>query len=200
MKTMTCLFFVLASCQIFAQNDKSVGPCSPVTGDATNQREKTLNKYKNGPAKFDPAKKATVIPFAKIVTAARENDSSKFKVGEYVQVEGYLVEFTEEGPESCNCHKANASAKTGDVHIYIGATASAPKDKCMVVEITPAFKALHPNYESMLIKGKKVTVTGYFLYDYLHNQNSVNYCTDCSKANEVWRKTCWEIHPVIKIM
>lgn len=60
--------------------------------------------------------------------------------------EGYLINAILEGGESCNCGKADADLKTGDVHMYVGLTKTAKLKDCIVVEITPAFKKKYSNY------------------------------------------------------
>jgi hypothetical protein len=69
-----------------------------------------------------------------------------------------------------------------------------------VVEITPSYKALHKNVMDSLklLKNQKVTIRGYLFYDSEHERNSINYCKTCTSKN-VWRKSCWEIHPITYI-
>jgi hypothetical protein len=131
------------------------------------------------------------------------HDEDSFTEGTYVEInDAYLMEFKEQGAEDCNCHLADASKGTGDVHIYLctlSNLATAYKKYSLVVEITPSYKTLHPNYKMELkaLKGKKVTVRGYLFYDE-HQGNSINYCKKCNDKS-LWRKTCWEIHPVTYI-
>lgn len=167
----------------------------PPYGSATDEREQKLNVRKNHPANM-PNTAPQQLPLNMLITRSHQADINNFKEGAYVSVVGYLLSFKEEGPESCNCGLANASKKTGDVHIYLGLTPTADKKNCIVVEITPAFKKLHPNYQTYLKNGSKIKVTGYLVYDFIHERNAVNTCTTCT---DVWRKTCWEIHPIIQI-
>jgi len=113
-----------------------------------------------------------------------------------VVIEGFLISFEEEGPESCNCNKATKAKKNGDVHMYLALVKNAPKKNCIVIEITPNFKKKHPDYQNLFQKNARVRVTGYLLYDYLHEANAFTTCTSC---NNVWRKTCWEVHPITKL-
>lgn len=171
------------------------GPC-PNYGSATKPKEKKLNIAKNRSVTVSSSKKADYIPLNELITTRRKEDSALYTNGMYVYTEGFLISFEEEGPESCNCNMANKKAKNGDVHMYLGLVNNAPKKNCIVVELTPAYKKKHPDYATQLIKGQKVRIFGYMLYDYLHRGQSFNTCKSC---NGVWRKTCWEIHPVTAI-
>jgi hypothetical protein len=157
---------------------------------------KKLNIYKNQSAKIDEDKDAEELALNKLITSKNKDDSKNWMEGAYVVTEGYLISFEEEGGESCNCGLADAQDKTGDVHIYVGLVKNAPKSKCIIVEITPAYKKLHSDYETSLEKNRKIRITGYLLYDYKHAANAGTVCKVCTN---VWRKTCWEIHPVTEI-
>ncbi len=187
MKTFFLCVLLLSSCYCFSQ-------CPP-EGSAKNPKEQALNVEKNKPilaTRMLPKK----IALNRIIKKVNKPDHDKFTEGDYVSVTGYIVDFKEEGGESCNCGKAEKSKKTGDVHINFGLVPDAAKKNCMIVEITPSFKKSHPDYETLLQKGGKVTITGYLLYDFLHEASSLSTCTSCANA---WRKTCWEIHPIASI-
>ena len=170
------------------------GPCPP-EGSATTERLQALNILKNKPAER-PTTEPAEWHIEQVINAEPHDDKHDFKNGELAQLKGYLVSFKEEGPESCNCKLGNAREKTGDVHMYIGLAPDAPKNECVVVEITPAFKKLHPDYEKYLQNNTPITVTGYLLYDVEHTSQAANTCKSCGS---VWRKTCWEIHPIVDI-
>jgi len=91
---------------------------------------------------------------------------------------------------------ARKSKKDGDVHMYLGLKQNALKKNCIVVEITPAFKKKHPDYAALLTKNAMVKITGFLLYDFIHEKDAVTTCASCDGA---WRKTCWEIHPVTAV-
>jgi hypothetical protein len=188
MKTIYLLINIL----FFSLNGFS--QCPP-EGSATNPEEQHLNVEKNKSSKI---KRTTpeIIPLRNIIIKNPKPDRRKFIEETYVSITGFIIDFVEEGKETCNCGKASKKMKTGDMHINLGLVADAAKKNCMIVEITPSFKKLHPDYATMLQKGNKVTVTGYLIYDFLHEGQSLSTCTSCKGA---WRKTCWEIHPVVKI-
>ena len=173
----------------YAQN-----PCPP-EGSATDPVRRQLNINKNQSAAV-PKKKAVAWDIKQVINADMHDDKNDFEVNAYVTLNGYLVSFKEEGPESCNCKEADAGDKTGDVHIYIGLHPDAPKNECVVVEITPDFKRLHPDYEKYLHNNVPITITGYLLYDLEHRPQATNTCNKCTTT---WRKTCWEIHPITAI-
>lgn len=161
-----------------------------------NKKEKELNVLKNYDVEINNSN-AVFWNLDNILNSPRHDDENEFNNGRYVYAEGYIIDTEEQGPESCNCHNGDADLRTGDVHIYFSNNTDAEKSECIVVEVTPKYKKLHPNYETQLIKNKKIKIYGYLLYDYIHERNSVNKCKTCGK--NVWRKTCWEIHPIVKI-
>jgi len=180
---------ILLFIQIF-----SYGQC-PKYGSATHKKEQDLNRQKNKSSRV-PRFAAGKLPLRQIITSTKEDDDDKYWPGSYIFTEGYLVAFEEQGPESSNCKESTKTDKNGDVHMFIGLVPNAVKRNCMIVEVTPSFKQLHPNYDFSTMKKQKVRVYGYLMYDFEHTGNSVNYCKSCRL---VWRKTCWEIHPVTKI-
>ena len=65
----------------------------------------------------------------------------------------------------------------------------------MICEITPKYIGRDTiDFKSKI--GKKVRITGYLFYDLEHRHNAINTCNTCTN---VWRASCWEIHPVCKI-
>lgn len=132
-----------------------------------------------------------------VIKASRHNDKKDFSEDLYVYIQGYIVDFDEQGPEPCNCNKASKDLKNGNVRVYIGLKPRARKHNCVVAEITPDFKRLYPNYEKHLIKGSKVKVAGYLIYDLQYKENTTN--TSTKRRRDLWRKTNWEIHPIVNI-
>lgn len=170
-------------------------PC-PKYGDATTPDKKKLNVFKNAGVTVSASRTPETLPLKNLLPSGKRKDRNLYLDGAYVVTEGYLVSFEEEGGESCNCQKAKKSKKNGDVHMYVGLKKDALKKNCIVVEITPAFKKKHPDYATMLEENSKVRITGFLLYDFIHEKDAINTCSSCSGA---WRKTCWEIHPVTEI-
>jgi hypothetical protein len=168
----------------------------PKSGSAKRDKEKKLNIAKNKSVTVSSSKIPVFIPLDSLVTTVKQEDEDWFENGTYVYTEGYLINAIEEGGESCNCEEGNASQKTGDVHMYLGLTKAAKTKNCLVVEITPAFKKKYPDYEKYLTLKKKIRVTGYLLYDFIHRKDALMTCKKCTK---IWRNNCWEIHPITKL-
>ncbi len=189
MKYILIIVFIFIQGFLFAQ------PC-PKYGNSTTAEKRKLNTLKNAGVNVSSARIPQLLPLKNLITSKKRKDRNLYADGAYVYTEGYLISFEEEGPEACNCGKAKASLKNGDVHMYIGPKKDALKKDCIVVEITPAFKKKHPDYETLLEENIMVRITGYLLYDFIHEKDAINTCISCLKA---WRRTCWEIHPITDI-
>lgn len=188
------LFFSLIS---FSFSISTIGqpPC-PKWGSATKPKEKKLNIAKNKSITVSSSKIPDFVPLDSLISSSKQEDSTWFTVGRYIYTEGYLINAIQEGGESCNCGQADATLKTGDVHMYLGLTKTAKPKNCIIIEITPAFKKKYSNYENYLTPKKKIRVTGFLLYDFIHRTNAFMTCKKCTK---IWRNNSWEIHPITKI-
>jgi hypothetical protein len=105
-----------------------------------------------------------------------------------MRVTGYLIAAKESGPESCNGYIDSLR----DYHIWIGDSSTAGKASSLVVEVTPRWKAIHPEwrlqyFNALARQHAKVRVTGWLMWDEEH-------------ANEIdhSRASCWEVHPITK--
>lgn len=175
----------------------SIGqPNCPKSGSAKTQKQKQLNIEKNKSVTVSSSKTPEFLPLNDMVSSTKKDDTDWFTSGTYIVTEGFLINAIEEGPESCNCGTADAKLKNGDVHMYLGLTKTAKPRNCIIIEITPAFKKKHPNYENLLTLKKKIRVTGFLLYDFIHRGDALMTCKGCKK---VWRNNSWEIHPITKI-
>jgi len=110
-----------------------------------------------------------------------------------------ILEEKDGGLESTNCH----SSVYKDTHIYV---VNNPNEKskanAMVVEVTPRLREKMIDWTTKGLKsfvGKYVVIDGYLFCDSEHKQNSK---ADSPKGGNIWRSTCYEIHPVtgIKIL
>jgi hypothetical protein len=107
-----------------------------------------------------------------------------------IVIDGYLAGARQEGPESPNCHGADASFR--DFHIWLTKTAGEDRTNSIVVEMTPAVRAQHGNWNTELlgriVRDKdKVRVSGWLMLDPEHPDQ-------VGKT----RGTIWEIHPVMR--
>lgn len=122
-------------------------------------------------------------------TAADMATVSHFE-GLPLSIEGYLAGSRQEGPESPNCHGADASFR--DFHIWLTQHAGEDRSRAIVVEMTPALRAQHHNWETerlgqIMRAKKKVRVSGWLLLD-----------PDHPDQVRKTRGTIWEIHPIIR--
>ncbi|HNP21782.1 MAG TPA: hypothetical protein PKM63_22290 [Panacibacter sp.] len=150
-----------------------------------------LNKLKNRgktPTDIDES-----ISLADIL--APGNDRNRFSNNKAIKITGFIFNAKAGGTEDCNCFYGKEDFI--DTHIEIALSAGeTDKKKVMVVEITPRFKALHPEWRTnkiLALKGKKVTITGWMFFDEKHWQNSKN---SNPRGTNLYRATAWEIHPV----
>ena len=182
MKKITTLLLLCVSTLLYSQTK----PCS-IYGSAKNHSDSIANSQKNRTIKIKKVKN-------KISLNDLLNDSGVLSPDSFVCITGYVVEIKKGGTESCNCGATDDSLQ--DIHLYIGPTPNTQKEECIIVEITPRFKKLNPKFDIKQFTGNKVNVYGYLFYDKEHRGNAKNTCVICTN---VWRRTVWEIHPVVKI-
>jgi hypothetical protein len=123
--------------------------------------------------------------------SASDRDAVARYEGIPVSVEGYLAASRLEGPESPNCHGADAEFR--DFHIWLTKTAGDDRQGSIVVETTPPVRDKHPNWRTDLLgqiarKDQRVRISGWLLLDPEHPDQ-------VGKT----RGTIWEVHPVMKI-
>jgi hypothetical protein len=108
-----------------------------------------------------------------------------------VSIEGFFVAAKQEGPEATNCHGADRTFR--DWHIWLAAEPGKNRRRSIVVETTPAIRAVHPEWSlttiHQLVRDSiPVRVSGWLLLDQEHPEQ-------LGKT----RGTLWEIHPVMEI-
>ncbi len=158
--------------------------------------KKPLNIKKNRSVQ-NPKAMPSLWDIDNVISSPRHEDKNDFQEDLYVYMNGYLVDFEEQGPEACNCYYASKSLKNGNVRVLIGLTPNAPKYNCVAAALTPDFKKRHPDYEKHLIKGSKIKVAGYLIYDPNHRGKTAN--TSAENTSKLLRKTNWVIHPIVSI-
>lgn len=185
---MKKIIFLFLFASIFSFGQKR---CPP-EGNGETAKEKHWNVLKN--RKITKKSVDYTLSIDSIISSKKDStDYKRFYDTSYVAIYGYLVEFKDGGSESCNCN--SEEDVDHDIHIYIGKTPDAKKEDCIICEVTPPYKKRY-NSNFKLMKGKKVMVVGYLFYDEEHKGNSKKTCKKCTN---VWRATCWEIHPVTAI-
>ena len=95
-----------------------------------------------------------------------------------------------EGPESTNCHGADASFR--DFHVWLSKAAGEDRTHSIVVEMTPAARTQHRNWTTDILNRlvrdrQRVRVSGWLLLDPDHPDQ-------VGKT----RGTIWEIHPIMR--
>ena len=187
MKTLSTLLLLLAFSITNAQN-----PC-PIKGDKNNPKFQHLDSLKNRNTEGQVDKSVTL---EKILTSG--NDEKRFTSNQYVSITGYVILVKAGGSETCNCHSKDP--KDLDVHIEIAEKIGDKPTQAVIVEINRLTKADNPEFSVKDVKekylNKKVTIEGWMFFDEEHIQNAVN--TNPNGTN-LWRATCWEVHPVMKI-
>ena len=123
-------------------------------------------------------------------SGAEMRDVARYE-GAPVSIEGYLAGGKQSGPESTNCHGADAEFR--DWHVWLAPRPGRDRSNSIVVEPTPASRALHPMWALNRIgnlsqRGELVRVSGWLFYDPEHPDQ-------LGKT----RGTLWEIHPVMRI-
>ena len=106
-----------------------------------------------------------------------------------VVLTGNLIAIRRQSPEKTNCD----SPTWRDFHVWIAPTSRSAKVSAVVVEVTPPWQEVNPNWNLPTFRalariGAKVRVTGWLMWDQDH-------------GSEVGRSraTLWEIHPITKI-
>jgi hypothetical protein len=134
-----------------------------------------------------PARRWTAYRFRSLWTAGEARALALYE-GAAVMVEGYLVKVTVESSEPTNCYSRDSTRR--DWHLRLGAS---PEDGIMhaiVVEVTPRFRVMHPEWsrtrlDSLAGLRARVRISGWTLYDQMHLISR--------------RYTPWEIHPITRI-
>jgi hypothetical protein len=108
-----------------------------------------------------------------------------------IVVEGYLYNTRLSGPETPNCHGAEAAQR--DWHIWMVKNPGDDRTGSIVAETTPRVRAQHPGWTVQKMNeaendGLPVRISGWLFFDPEHPDQ-------IGKT----RGTIWEIHPVMKI-
>ncbi|MDQ3908152.1 MAG: hypothetical protein M3268_07390 [Acidobacteriota bacterium] len=171
----------------------------PAEGDggdpALNELKNRTDEGQYVPVNFDAVANLKWPPAVERRARANWSKSDAGEVARYeglpVSVEGYLASSKQEGPESPNCHGADADFR--DYHIWLVPQAEADRAGSIVVEMTPPVRANHPNWRTDVLgqiakKDLRVRVGGWLLLDPEHPDQ-------VGKT----RATIWEIHPVMRL-
>ena len=171
---------------------QTVAPCSYM-GDSKSKRLQLADIAKNRTTAG--TKNLEVVELKDVL--APGNDTARYNQEKYVQITGYVYDVKWGSAETCNCHATDKSQM--DIHIEIVIDLKdASNAKAMVCEIN-RFSRSTAGLDMDIVrklKGKKVTLTGLMFFDSEHKQNAVNTRPD---GTNLWRATCWELHPCLSI-
>lgn len=172
----------------------------PPEGETVVARIEELNRLKNravGPA----PSQVLGVPIEDLMFT--EDDETRWRTDQAVDVVGYVIEIKPGGKETCNCG-ATGVANT-DAHIeLVQSPDESEKEDRFVVEVSPTWRrfmnARGEDWSTSSLKarfeGKWVRVRGWLFFDREHRHNALNTNPDGKK---IWRRTAWEIHPVTAI-
>lgn len=176
---LTILFSILA---LSFQTDKGC----PVNGDSKNKDHQQMDLLKNR-----TTKSTTVTPIKITKFLAPGNDRTRFASSTYASVVGYIYDVKYGGAETCNCHAKDKSQL--DIHIELTENLTkSPEPAFIIAEVTRLSRDTMTYEWIRSLRGKKVELQGWLFFDEEHDQNAVN--TNPNGTN-LWRTTCWEIHP-----
>ena len=174
-------------------------PNPAVNGSTLTAREQNLNYHKNRISIPNEVNYVYSITMQQLFDS--HDDSLAFSIDNGAAIIGYIMKGNQEVAESCNCYATSSSAY--DTHIYLSPipiTNATKISDCMVMEITPYTRTLHPTWTTKYVNdslaGKQVKVSGWLLYDYFHTGESIGTNPN---TNSPQRQTVWEIHPIVAI-
>jgi hypothetical protein len=168
-----------------------------ITGSATSPLVQRLNYMKN----------RSSIPKAKDINAAitldallaTGKDTRRWSDDSAAQIEGIVFDAKPGGIETTNCRAENLADRDTHIEIVESLDDSGPTRR-MIVEVTPRTRALGAargldwsTQALQALKGHRVRVKGWMLFDFEHVDESEN---TAPKRRDNWRATAWEIHPL----
>lgn len=155
--------------------DRTTTTYASVPFDSVEHLPWPMSVDRHARAKWSPADRAAVARYE----------------GLPISVEGFLAGAKQEGPESPNCHGADARYR--DWHIWLVGRPGDDRSQSVVVEATPRVRATHPTWRLAQLTQiarahQRVRVSGWLMLDQEHPEQ-------LGKT----RGTLWEIHPITRI-
>jgi hypothetical protein len=175
----------------------------PPEGRATTPATRELNRLKNRAALPSQRDIDPEITLEKML--APGDDRDRFDPSRAATVRGFVVRVLGGGKVSANPDSNDPTFR--DTHFELALAKNAHENQRLIAFVTPRLRQLmrqkgHDWSTQALrdpqtgIVGKKVEITGWLLFDFLH-ANSAENTNPGGRQN--WRATCWEIHPVTEI-
>lgn len=178
-----------------------VSTSCPPEGQTQLASLEALNRLKNRSVGPPPSVVVGTALEDLVTPDADGDDRDRWKPDKAIEIVGYVYDVKKGGVETCNCG-ATAEADR-DTHIEIIADPSeSDVSERFIVEVTPTWRRFiqatqGADWSTSALKTsilhKWVKVRGWMLFDSQHPQNAVN--TNPNGTN-LWRATCWEIHPI----
>ncbi len=195
LSVILALFFVTS---VGAQ--KKFNNCG-MAGDAKTDRAKRLNEGKNRYTMPSADDIDTTISLEKILSPG--DDETRFSNAQAATITGYVFAVKRGGVETCNCHATKEGFQDTHIEIVVDPQHTNQTER-MIVEVTPRIKKkMHDKGADWSTNGLKslflhkwVRITGWMLFDVEHVYNAQN---TNENGDNIWRGTCWEIHPVMSM-
>lgn len=171
-----------------------------LTGNAPSPIAQQLNYMKNRSRNPKPKDIKPSITLEAVLAAGK--DTHRWSDNSAAEIEGFVFDVKPGGIESTNCLAQNLLDRDTHIEIVPSMDDSGPTRR-MIVEVTPRLRAiaraqgLDWSTEALqVLKGHKVKIKGWMLFDFEHIDESEN---TAPRARDNWRATAWEIHPVTDI-
>ncbi len=193
---------LLLTCNGGGSSSSSVAPPQPtlcgLLGDAVASDVKALNLLKNREAA--PGAVNVAITFPALLQPG--SDTNRFSTADGAEIEAVVYDVLVGGVETANCHATDALNRDTHIELVLDGGHLAPSQR-IIVEVTPRWRATlaasgtdWSTTALASLKGKRVRIRGWLLYDFEHADQSEN--TAPGKAGN-WRASAWEVHPITAI-
>jgi hypothetical protein len=171
-----------------------------LTGTATSPILQQLNWLKN---RSSIPKDKDIKPAITLDSVlATGKDTSRWSPNSAAEIEGFVYDVKPGGVESANCGAQNLNDRDTHIEIVRSLDDSGPTRR-FIVEVTPRMRAVAAKQgedwstQTLLgIKGHKVKVKGWMMFDFEHGDESEN---TAPRRSANWRATAWEIHPITSL-
>jgi hypothetical protein len=171
-----------------------------LTGSSAPPIVQQLNYMKNRSSSPKAKDIKPAITLEALLAAGK--DTKRWSDFSAAEIEGFVFDVKPGGIESTNCRAQDLADR--DTHIEIvRSLEDSGLTRRMIVEVTPRLRAMAlargfdwSTQALLALKGHKVKITGWMLFDFEHIDESEN---TAPRKQDNWRATAWEIHPVTDI-
>lgn len=193
------VLIVFAVCSESARAQIMYHQCG-LTGSRASPIVQQLNYLKNRSNSPKPKNINPAITLESVLASGK--DTRRWSDNSAAEIEGIVFDVKPGGIESANCLAQDLADR--DTHIEIvRSLGDAGLTRRVIVEVTPRLRALARARELdwstqalLALKGHRVKITGWMLFDFEHIDESEN---TAPKNRDNWRATAWEVHPVTDI-